>query len=69
MTINDVKNKILADMDEAERLDAIVGETRDGSYIILTEHRVIEVYTSAGVIYAGTKSTTGNWDTQEMWTA
>ncbi len=65
MTINDVKNKILADMDETERRDAIVGETRNGDYIILTERRVIEVFQVHDTISAAEKSTEGTWETLE----
>lgn len=64
-TMRDIKNQIIADMDERERGDAISGKTDSGGYIILTEHRVIEVYQTAHGIYSQEKSTMGNWKVKD----
>jgi len=66
-TIRDIKNKIIAAMPTTESRDAIVGTTDDGSYIILTEDRVIEVYQTAdGKVWASRKNVSGSWDSHEF---
>jgi hypothetical protein len=51
LTTREVKNKILASFSESERDDAIVGETRDGGYLIATHNQVVEVYRSGSTVY------------------
>jgi hypothetical protein len=52
LTAREVKNKILAGLTESERDDSVVGETRQGGYLIATHNKVIEVYASGTEIYA-----------------
>jgi hypothetical protein len=65
LTIKETKNKILASLPAEESNDALVGEVRGGGYIILTEKRVIEIFSSAGKITSLTKKTTGYWEEYE----
>lgn len=60
----EVKNKILAALSESERRDAIVGDVDStGGYIILTDYRVFEVYTTGGTVYAQVKGLgMSGWD-------
>lgn len=51
LTARETKNKILANLTESERDDAIVGETKQGGYLIATHNKVIEVYTSGREVY------------------
>ena len=51
LTARETKNKILANFSESERDDAVVGETRNGGYLIATHSMVVEVYVSAGTVF------------------
>lgn len=51
LTAREVKSKVIATMRPHEVDDFIVGETRRGGFIILTDSRVIEVYHSGGRVY------------------
>lgn len=52
LTAREVKNQVISRLPERKRQDAIVGETRNGGYIILTDVSVVEVYESAGCVWA-----------------
>ena len=51
LTQRDVKNRVIAALPDHEK-DALVCEAKEtGGYIIVTEYRVIEIYTSVGTVW------------------
>lgn len=61
LTVREVKNKVLASLPEVERRDALVGTVHNGDVVIVTEHRVFEVYVAGGRVYVSVKNTEGHW--------
>ncbi len=67
LTARETKNKILADMETSERIDAVVAETREGGFIIMTERAVYEVYHSGRDVYAQRQELEGSgWEPVEV---